>query len=809
MRNLILLAAIALAVAGCDPEAFTLVGTNGETAVIRLSPAAHESSKLAAQELAEYVFRISGRRMEVVTEGGGGLPAPATRDASGTVLIGTLEEFPGEVPEAIRRQLEATDNLEAYVICAQGRSLWIVGKSEVAELYATYRFLESKLGVRWFKAPTAEDPGEYVPKADSLVLGAFAEKREPKFRIRRLDKCGAAGHPVSVKAETTAVRNGYQVYPPYGARIPYDNPKDEYYGFYAPRCPRRNQPLGGGHTTFTCPMPASCFDEHPEYFALVDGQRVKGGRYCFSNPEVQKNTADYVNGLLEKNGGHGRFLFGMEDVTYGWCECDRCRALDPVPANGKSTPNVSTRFNLAVRNMADMIWAKYPEAELILWAYHTYRELPIGVRQNPKMLVQFCDHGRCYGHRFDDPSCARNVEMLKLMKGWLAVTPQVYTYEYFNCTPPKYVCHEFDEVHDLRFYASLGVMGWKNEASFSDSYFVPRRTDDDRPEQFPSNWQWLYLTGHMLWDIDQDEHAILEDAESKYYGVAYPAMRKYHALRRRLWAGNRNCMGYPTDDQRRPTLLDTPGAKEELLGYLDEAEKLSAGDALALHRVGLDRKWLIKYWIEPNEELKKLAGNTYKAVCAKGKITVDGKDDERDWTEAYSTDRLQNAYMHGKPDVPDAHKTSFGILRDDENLYFLVRAREPDRQLATKGSVWSRDGVEIFLYPPAIDNRVYHLAVDADGNVCGVKDPGGRVPGDFGAVAKANRTADGWMLEIKVPVREMHPLVPGETWKVLFGRNRANRKDFRGEGTHYTSDGCAYGNTTSYHPMEIGSANAR
>ena len=58
MRNLILLAAIALAVAGCDSEAFTLVGADGEMAVIRLSPAAHESSKLAAQELAEYVFRI-------------------------------------------------------------------------------------------------------------------------------------------------------------------------------------------------------------------------------------------------------------------------------------------------------------------------------------------------------------------------------------------------------------------------------------------------------------------------------------------------------------------------------------------------------------------------------------------------------------------------------------------------------------------------------------------------------------------------------------------------------------------------------
>ena len=184
---------------------------------------------------------------------------------------------------------------------------------------------------------------------------------------------------------------------------------------------------------------------------------------------MQSNTANRVIGLLDKHHGDGRFLFGMADVTHGWCECDRCRALDPVPANGTATPNVSTRFNIAVKNMADMIWAKWPKASLRLWAYHTYRMLPVGVRQDPRMMVQFCDHSRCYGHHFDDPDCRRNVDMLNLMKGWLEVTPQVYTYEYFVSTHSAYSCHEKDEAHDLRLYASLGIVGWKNEAAFSDS----------------------------------------------------------------------------------------------------------------------------------------------------------------------------------------------------------------------------------------------------------------------------------------------------------------------------------------------------
>ncbi len=787
----------------CGASDFPLAGERG-CAVVVVPECADEATTLAAAELTNYVFKASGRLVQVQKAKRGETDA----DGRAKVVIGTVKTLSG-LPAGIVARLAATDNPEAACLECDGGTLWIVGKDEVADLYATYHFLEAKLGVRWFKAPTPEDDGEFVPRSAELSIAPFSEFREPRFRIRRLDKCYAATFPLTVTGETAAVRNGYQVFPPYGHTLPYDKPDSPMYKFYAPRCPRRSINLGGGHLTFVKPMPPEkFFDAHPEYFAEIDGRRVRGEQYCFSNPEVQSNAANYVVSCLDKFGGDGRFTFGMVDVTHGWCECARCRALDPVPANGEAVPNVSTRFNIAVRNMADMIWSKWPKADLNLWAYHTYRILPVGVRQDPRMKVQFCDHGRCYGHRLDDPSCQRNAEILALMKGWLAVTPKLYTYEYFTCSDALYSCHEKDEAHDLRLYDSLGLVGWKNEAAFTGSRFVRSSIVSAHPEDvFPSVWQWLYVTSKLLWNPNLDEDAILDDAEAKYYGVAYPAMRRYHSLRRRLWAGNRNCLGYPTGDQRRTTLLDVAGSKDELLSLLDEAERLAAGDRLASHRVSLDRKFLTRYWIEPNELSKAKMAKAFRAEMANSPVTVDGAGDEDAWKGAYSTDELYSAYSAKKEPIDDSLETRFWMLRGKDCLYFRVKAKEPSMPAVPPrkgGLAWQGDGVEIFLFPPNIDNRYYQIAVTPGGQTFACAHPAGRGDVKCDVEAKGRATADGWELEIMIPTGGICALRPGDAWRVLLCRNRMRRDGGHGMAGHYSSDACGYHDTTSYHPMLIG-----
>ena len=813
MKNLILGVAASCGAVMFGADSFKLVEDGGNAATIVLAQDAEQSSRLSAAELTNYVFKATGRSIEVMA----GMRPTASN--SPIVYMGTLERFPVAVPDDVRARLGSMKQTEAAWIGVRDGALWFVGREEVAELYAVYHFLESELGVRWFQAPVPEDSGEYVPKRNEIALAPFSLFREPAFSVRRLDHCGAAPRPIPVRGMTTAVRNGFQVLPPYGGQVEFDKTDD----FFAARIPKRMQPLGGGHLTFVGPMPGDkTFDEHPEFFALVDGKREKGGhhmsQYCISNPEVRRRTAEYVISKLRKSGGKGQFLFGQVDTPHGYCHCENCMALDGPNERANGGKSRTTRFVKTVNDIAAQIWREWPAADLRMWAYLDYRELPDGVVPDRRLKLYFCPHGRCYGHALDDPTCLRNAEMFKLLQGWQKLLSDIYVYEYLTATPNIYSCGEAREARDIRLYRDIGLIGWKNEAAFTGSRFLKSNRDGDN--RFPSNWQWLYLSGKLLWNPDLDVNTVLDDVESRYYGKAYPAMKKYQALRRKLWNEHPNHLGYPTGDQRRAALLDRAGAKERLLEFLDEAEKMAAGDTVTLFRIGRDRRWLNDFWIKENDAVKARRGLTMHVPKRCGKIVLDGDGGDAAWGGAVVVDSFRTMGKGKDGDVmPSALATTASMLYDEDSLYFLIDAKEPapGRMKAETGpnaNVWDDDSIEIFLFPPAIENRSYHIAVNSKGTVWGANHPGGRVANAFGVEAAVKVLCDRYVVELRIPAKNVAPVAKGAAWNVLIGRNRKICDEHtpyvnRGRSAHFSLDGIGYHDTLSYRPMEFDGAYLR
>ena len=777
---------------------------------VRISvPAKPEpSSLLAAEELTTYIGRATGV-----------VPAVGVADGAAAVVVGTIETLSG-LPAGVReRLLEMPEKEASWTGVADGK-LWFVGKEESAELGAVYRFLEERLGVRWFNVPTPEDPGEYVPSLKTIAFEPFSRFRAPDFGIRRLDYTGAACFPLPTNSMTYAVRIGFQVPPTQQIAIPYDNPGSPLTRFFAPRQPRRMQSLGGWHHSFRQGNPPETFKEHPECFALVDGKRTRGRagdeQYCLSCPLMRSNTVAYILGRLRANGGKGEYIFGQADIPHGMCECEECRALDSADErNASSSQNKTTRFFKTVNAVAGEVFKEFPDADIRMWAYANYREIP-AVKIDPRIkMVWFCPHGRCYGHVLDDPKCPRNVGMFRLMKRWMETMPQLYLYDYLTCTPQLYTCNELQEAHDIRLYKRLGVVGWKNEISFPDQNFVGKSKNPKvlamRADRVPSNWQWMYVTAHLLWDASLDENSVLADVESKYYGRAYPAMRRYHALRRKTWSENNNCMGYPTGDQRRPTLLDKPSVKDGLLLLLAEAERMAAGDQLLLSRIGRDRAWLERYWIEANEELKKKRGNKVVVPAATGSIVIDGSGEDPAWGAAFFTDDLRRAFVPPEKRVPMAPElaTTFGLTFDKDNVYVLATVKEPAPAKMKCGdnprTVWDDDCVEVLLFPPSAENRCYHFAVNAKGTVYGGTRPGGFQEGAFGVEAKTKVLRDRYVVEMRIPAAKVCPIAEGDVWRVQFARNRLVKDALTPDGNgRWSFDGEDYGNTLAYRTMEFG-----
>ncbi|MBP5181420.1 MAG: hypothetical protein J6331_00175, partial [Lentisphaeria bacterium] len=207
--------------------AFDLV-KDGKAAEIVLPEKAHPSSVLAAQELADYTEKVTGKKPAVVK---------GKSSASAKVFIGTLDTLKN-IPASAVKALKSAKQEEAHFICAKGNTLYIIGKQEVADLYAAYQFIEDKLGVRWLTVPEKDDEGEVVPRKAEITFPDYEKFREPAFAVRRIDQCASYGNVIPVRGKTWATRNGYQTPPAYETRIPYEKPESERCKFYSARIPR-------------------------------------------------------------------------------------------------------------------------------------------------------------------------------------------------------------------------------------------------------------------------------------------------------------------------------------------------------------------------------------------------------------------------------------------------------------------------------------------------------------------------------------------------------------------------------------------
>ena len=780
---------------------------------------AEESTRLAASELTNYVYRASGVVLNVgrYVENGG----------KGGIVVGTLDTLP-DVPTEVRAKLEAAKSFEASVTFEEGGVFWVVGKEETGELYGVYRLLEDHLGVRWFNPPSKDDPGELVPRTDRIDLDGTLKLRMPYFPNRRLDSTGSMGYHVPVNGVAWAYRIGLQVGASGGPElllgpdprtIPGKKPtafEKSAWDTFKPRTNRRTLSIGGGHGTFYEAVPAKkYFKVHPEYFSEVDGKRVSGLRYCLSNTNVQHLVAEDIKRRLRASGGRGRYVFGLMDGLDNVCECRECQALDDAGAkNRRLNADITTRFCRVVMNIANEVYAEFPATDALnVWAYSNYGvSPPTELKMDPRMTGFFCIHGRCYGHRLDDPSCPCNANRYAWLRDWMKVYTSGYCYEYGNCSANYYTPYELTCASDLKLYAKIGVTGWKEEMFFSDALAATKDREHARQlaeKQF-TNWQWYYVVSRLTWDPSLDPQAVLDEIESKYYAEAYPAMKKYHALRRQLWAKGKACVGYPRANPRVPELLNDTVAKAELFRLLGEADA-QAKDPVVKVRVANDRRWLEEFWVKPNKVIRAKEAKSLKVRFVDTPPVIDGKGDDAVWAKAHVTDDYRQTYTRVHAPLVQELRTTGAVVADAENLYFRFVCGEPSpdkiKAVSTSGSgICSDDSVEIMLFPPSEANTYVQIVVNTTGHAVVYEHPKEppRPRPDIHVEAAGTVGKDSWTVEIKVPVAKIFPLVKGDTWRVLFARNRKVSDAFTSKDFNcWSLDGGEYHRPSDFMPMKI------
>jgi hypothetical protein len=252
------------------------------------------------------------------------------------------------------------------------------------------------------------------------------------------------------------------------------------------------------------------------------------GQVCTTNPAVVDEAARWVNGLYDKHPEYHAVHITMNDGG-GFCECDRCRALDSKQIlkrsgidaeESKGAPArtvITDRIYTFVNQVSERVQKKHPGKYVVSMAYGRYIVPPDKVRLHPNVIPQYCMWG---AYRHANPELRREQE--GIAAGWAKAGPMAGIYEYYinGSWPGLHRLVVPQIAHSIRFLKSQGIRLYQMQSG----------------DEFGTNGINYYVAGKLLWNASQDEREILDDFYAKAFGRAGPAVRRFHTRLEKAWA---------------------------------------------------------------------------------------------------------------------------------------------------------------------------------------------------------------------------------------------------------------------------------
>jgi hypothetical protein len=470
------------------PQPFVFSEGGRARAAVVIPKDADEGTRFTADELVDYLNRITDARFTIATA-----PLPGWN----TIHIGRPYK---------------TDRYEEFVIKASndGSTLELAGADQRGNVYAVYELLET-LGCGFWSPDN-----ETVPHETNLVLTAgFSKKDAPSFSYRNVDT------PYANLAFTLKLRANAQ----------------RHKGDVRARLTR----MGGDasenimhtlHRKGGWMWDGTYFKDHPEWYGVAlkqdkeTGEWVPGDRdrsiLCPTHPEMRKQLVKEVDEWLAANYPTRRSVSLSPEDTWQHCNCETCTKL----INSDDARTASVLYIDLINHVANALRPKYPKAHFNLLSYGAAFTAPKDVkrfRMAPGTGVAFAHHWRNHGLPID---C--NERFLPRFLAWRELCDRFLFWDYYNnfhCTENPFPNSDilgpaFKFYRDNKFDGGFCQMPFARLSPLSDlNYWVKNR---------------------LMWNPDADAPALIDHYIKGAYGPAAPHVRRYldiilHAKRRQRW----------------------------------------------------------------------------------------------------------------------------------------------------------------------------------------------------------------------------------------------------------------------------------
>lgn len=419
------------------------------------------ATNYAAKELQYFLTEITGVELPIVSQ--------SKAAGSPSILIG----INSRTDETVSKELSKLA-ADGVLIKTSGRNIILLGSNERGQLYSVYVLLEKFLGVRFLTLDCT-----VIPKKTAVILPEINYTHASPFMYRETLYFDSYPRQIAIRqrlngpmTECDAQVGGRWIIHPY--------------------C----------HSFSTLVPAEKYFQEHPEYFSLIKGER-KGdhihAQLCLTNPEVLKIATEKVLQWCEQYPDVPIFDVSQNDGN-GWCECENCMAI-AVEEGSQHGP--IGRF---VNAIADAVTEKYPDKWIETLAYAYAVDPPQITKPRDNVIIRLCHTGD-YFAGFERNDLGSN--LVNNLERWRKQTRRILIWHYAtnfqHYLAPNQNLNGL--ARDIKAYARHGANG----VMIQGNYQSPGGELAELRQ---------YLSAQLMWDPDQDPMVIREDFCRGYYASA-------------------------------------------------------------------------------------------------------------------------------------------------------------------------------------------------------------------------------------------------------------------------------------------------
>ncbi|HNR31163.1 MAG TPA: DUF4838 domain-containing protein, partial [Candidatus Hydrogenedentes bacterium] len=472
-----------------------------------IPPDATESEELAASVFQRYWRESTSHELTIGVENTGKINVWLGRSALAVNLVEHKELEPLG-PEGFLIRTYTPTRREKMM--GAHKQLVIAALTDAGALHGVHEFLERFVNVRWL-APSAT-----VASRAAFVINEIELPFRPSFEMRR------SGYTPFWKADP-----------------------NEYVHAHKLEGPPPRAALGEG-ALFALLPPDRHFKDHPEYYAEIAGKRTvklfeEGGpriadatQLCYANPAVADAIIAKLLPLLEAApealdpaqralrdivlaDGEPHVITLSPTPWPGACECPLCRAVQ----DREGSP--AGPLLILLNRVAEAIDQASPEKDYRIEALFTgtRRRPPASLRPRSNVNVWLRTDGCDMRRPLTDAMSPVNAAFARDLKGWAAITDNLYVWDYAsnqdNPLRPHPDPHVFRE--NFLLYDQCRARGVYTQA---------RQPGGEAPSELDA--LRAYVLSRALWDPDFPWEQARDDFIPRYYGSPGAAVRDALAM---------------------------------------------------------------------------------------------------------------------------------------------------------------------------------------------------------------------------------------------------------------------------------------